>query len=872
VTFPATTLDLRVELAFGAGGLPPLSWTWTDVSSRLLAQSMSITRGQANESADIQPASLTVTLDSSDGALIPNNPMSPWWPYVARGMPLRVTVEGMTPALVLDGRGGSYASTPNHNDFDFSGDLDLRVQVQPDQWSTGITYNAAGLTLVAPQYLVTRWGTSSDLSWNVGIWDAGWPWVEWTDNGVQATSQQRRSEELVASLRPLWLAFVLDVNNDAGGNTTTFYRYDGPGATPPADVTTWTIIDQLIAPGVTSVHGGNDAVLLGSLQGGNAFPGRILAMQARNGINGTLVASPDFTSATPGATSITDSTGKTWTLHGGASISNRRTRFAGTVDEIVPGWPFGDNNPKGVIQPSEAYVTLTANDLVRRLGQGPKPLQSPLQRAVLAVKNVDNVLGYWPCEDGAGATHLAAALATHGPLVVTNVAAGADSTLGASAPLPNVKGGDAFSLWGAPHPGPATGWAVEWFFRLPTPATGHFFTNVMNITTEGSAYTWQFGISDTSILIEAFDPLGAVLAWVETGVPTGFIRDTWLYARVEAHQNGPGIDWRWNIIDLSAGSGVTASGSFSGALGPVRIVSTSPTVPADGYSFGHLIVSDGSLELGWLAGADTSWVGESAAHRFHRLCVEEGIPVEVLGDPSVWSSFRGVLAYSQAMGPQGRQTILTLLSECAAVDLGQVLSRRTAPGFTYRCRSTMDAQRVALALDAATNAVSLGLELYLDDQRLRNDVTVTSEGGSSARVVDQASIDRERPYEVRVPIAGVGGVEVQSSILVAQAGLVNAVNNQNRQQAGWRLHTGTWSEPRYPTVTIDLALAPQLIEAWHSIELGDRMTLVGLPRQYPTSPTELVIEAVSERLSPTSWMVELTCGPGGPWLVGRLDG
>ncbi len=106
---------------------------------------------------------------------------------------------------------------------------------------------------------------------------------------------------------------------------------------------------------------------------------------------------------------------------------------------------------------------------------------------------------------------------------------------------------------------------------------------------------------------------------------------------------------------------------------------------------------------------------------------------------------------------------------------------------------------------------------------------------------------------------------------MAQPGLAGAQGDQNEQQAAWRVHLGTWPGMRYPAVTVDLGKAPDLIAALHDLELGDRVTLQGLPSQHPAVPVDLLVEAVTERLSPVTWVAELTCSPGEPWMVGVLD-
>jgi len=49
--------------------------------------------------------------------------------------------------------------------------------------------------------------------------------------------------------------------------------------------------------------------------------GTVYAVEVRNGIDGTVVANPNFSGQKPGATSFTDTAGRPWTLNGSALIT-----------------------------------------------------------------------------------------------------------------------------------------------------------------------------------------------------------------------------------------------------------------------------------------------------------------------------------------------------------------------------------------------------------------------------------------------------------------------------------------------------------------------------------------------------------------------
>src|SRR5690606_18573350 len=88
---------LRVELGLGEGG------AWVDVSDRLHDQEVQIARGRSDEASRVQPTSVSFELDNPDGWLTPGHPGSPYYPRVRRGVPVRVSILGRAPSLVLPG-------------------------------------------------------------------------------------------------------------------------------------------------------------------------------------------------------------------------------------------------------------------------------------------------------------------------------------------------------------------------------------------------------------------------------------------------------------------------------------------------------------------------------------------------------------------------------------------------------------------------------------------------------------------------------------------------------------------------------------------------------------------------------------------------
>ncbi|GII87695.1 hypothetical protein Ssi03_56850 [Sphaerisporangium siamense] len=143
------------------------------------------------------------------------------------------------------------------------------------------------------------------------------------------------------------LRVTLDVNNGAAGRTTTFYYADtiaGP----------WTQLgDPVVTAGTTSIFDSTAGVELGDAADLTNSPvtGRFHGFELRSGISGSVVANPDFTTQTPGATSFADASGRTWTIAGQAEITNRQYRFHGEVSSWPPRWDTTGTDVHTPIEP-----------------------------------------------------------------------------------------------------------------------------------------------------------------------------------------------------------------------------------------------------------------------------------------------------------------------------------------------------------------------------------------------------------------------------------------------------------------------------------------------------------------------------------------
>ena len=869
-TFPDDRLDLQLEMALDADqSASPLTWSWTDMSDRLRRiggePSIRLRRGRPNEGGKTSPTSISFELDNYDGAITPTGAGVP-----RRGTPVRLWVEGAEPALYLPGVSGAYCSTPDSADFNTT-DLDVRMLIEPHQWTDA---NGLGANRV-DQMVVTKYAGSSDRSWYAYLTDDGRLLnASWDTSNTLAGGSSPLGDYQVAGARPTWLAMTTDADNGSSLSVATTYVWPEVG-TPPADVTTWDVLDETTGPVVGALQDSTAPVEIGAWQGGNisfdltdsaGFQGRVLAIEIRDAINGTIIANPDFRTATPGDTTVTDSTGKVWTLHGSATITRSRLRAFGFIGDSELVFPAGDNNAANT---SECWIRYTCAGLLRQLDQGAKPFRSALYRRSTSGTGGYSpfIHAYWPCEDGESADRLepAGSYAADGPITWTGtIKPAADSTLPASDALPTIEA-DVTATWTAPLQTAAWSsfqqWNVYWVFRIPEPEVSPTSTTVMTVTT-ADTNVWTVEVNDSNVIVTSATAGGGTIDTDTTAITSGCF-GPWVVAHLDVVRNIGGQSLFNLYLDpIDGATGVTATGNFTSTLisQPVSLGGAAVTGPPKGLSFGHITVGD-YLPNDWLDNAATSWMGETATHRFRRLCEEENVPVDIVGDYLTESL--GELGVSDPMGPQGRSPLLKLLQDCVDVDLGALLERPSSPGLVYRSRASLEAQTAALAVSGDANYLVGPLPFLDDDQRYRNEVTVRSAGGTEATVIDTDGQAAAGRYDTSITINGMGGV---GPGLADRTGLDFFVSNQNSRQAERRLYIASWDGLRCPHLTVRWHLGTEtLIEAWQATALGDRVTLDDLPSQLPSSTVDLLVEAIEETLTPTKWTVDLTCSPGGPW-------
>lgn len=816
MVFPDDPLDVRVTLALG--GTP------ADVTDGVyLRDPVTISRGRPDEGARVDPSKCSLTFNNRSGQYSPRNPAGPYYGLIGRNTPVAVAVHTGAPALALDGDPANYASTPDHASLDITGDLDLRAEAT-------IAWGLLGVN----QILVSKWAPSQ-RSYSLRV-RGGTLTLHWSTTGSDA--------HFAITALPLGLPAraavraALDTDDGAGG--TRVRMYWAPSLAGP-----WELFLDDTAPGTTSVYAGTAPLLVAGSDPSASppwvpFTGLGHRFEVRSGIGGTIVASPDFTAQAPGTTSFTDSAGRVWTLAGTAAITDRRARFAGEVSSWPARWDVSGR---------DVWTPVEASGILRRLGQGTKPLDSTLRRRI---PSDPDLLAYWPMEDGEGATQAASPVAGVRPMAVAGAAFAADESLPGSRALPTLATGASVS--GTVPRGTGGGWHVAMAYRIPGALPGPL-TTLARVTVTGTGSAVRFvrvQASSSAIRILAEDADGAEVAHADFAGGLGDFTGDWGRLQIYAEDTGTQVQlyaW-WIRIGTDASWFVTTH--YTGDPGDVTAVEIPALAAAwDGMSIGHVGVFDTST-TGIYTSADHGFTGETALNRMIRLAAEEDYPLAALdGDPAT---------DSEQVGPQRPAAVLDIIEAAADVDGGILFEDCGRLRLVYRDRHTLYNQRPALVLDyQGPGEVAPPLEPVDDDQQVHNDITVTREGGSSGRAVLA-----EGPLSVQAPPDGIGRYDESVTLALHD-------DTQPAQHAGWRLHLGTVDETRYPVVHVDLAAAPHLTDAVTSVDIGDRIQILNPPPWLPPGPIDLIVQGYTERIGAYDWDLEFTCTPAAPWNTAAVD-
>lgn len=204
---------------------------------------------------------------------------------------------GVEAALVLDGVSPGRASTPSSPALNIVGDLDVRAHVALDDW-----------TPATAQAVIGKWAAAGTRSWLFQVHTTGQLRFFWSVDGTATLNALSTIAPSIADGQDLWVGVKFDVNNGAGGRTVRFFT--------STDGFNWNQLGgDVTTAGVTSIFAGSAALEVGANTNGtqDRLAGRVFSAEVLSGIDGTVVASPNFDQPA-GTTSFVDDQGNPWTV------------------------------------------------------------------------------------------------------------------------------------------------------------------------------------------------------------------------------------------------------------------------------------------------------------------------------------------------------------------------------------------------------------------------------------------------------------------------------------------------------------------------------------------------------------------------------
>lgn len=813
MTFPQTPLDIQVDLK--------IDGAWADITSDVYRRdAITISRGRSNEEGQIGPSDCSLTLNNRAGKYSPRNPTGVYYGKIGRNTPIRVSVNHGDAHLEIADTDGDRATTVDHASLDIVGDIDVRIDAILDDW-----YQTEG------QFLIGKY-SASGRSWLLYV-TGGLLVLQWTTAGSPVSPHHEVSTTRVElpSTRRLAVRATLDVDNGAAGHTVTFY-------TAPSLSGTWTQLGEpVVVSGTTSIHSGGASLDVGFVGDTDRLApvGQILAAEVRSGIGGSAVANPDWTAQAPGTTSFADAAGRTWTLAGNATISNRQSRFLGEVTSWPTRWDTSG---------TDVYTPIEAAGILRRLGQGDEAIQSAMRREMGSPSRT-SIVAYWPCEDGDEATTLSSAHAREPGMVITgSMNLAAYSGWAASDALPTL-GTDSIATGQVPYYEATPHAATRCFFHLSQAPSAE--TTLFDVVTTGTAKTWTVRVTTGgNLILKAFDV--NVAGILTSSTLTAVIIGSKVQIALELTVNGSDTEWTMRCLDLDSGvAEVSLSGTLaSNAFGRVTEIRVGATYDLSSAAFGHVAVASAEGGFAGTAGAVVGNAGEAASTRVARLADEEDVPLVLLNHSD-----------DELVGAQKSSTVLQLMRDAADVGHGILYEARHALTLQYRGLPTLYNQ-VPVELTYSTDLMP-PLEPTDDDLLVRNDVAVQRVDGAWGYATEA-----EGPLSVALPPDGVGRYATQLT-----RNLYN--DTQPAQHASWYVNLGTVDGFRYPVVRVAVQAQPAVAEQVMTLDCGDRLKILDPTTKLPPGDIDLIVQGYRETLAQFEWDVEFNCSPASPYTVIVLD-
>jgi hypothetical protein len=817
-----------VEIALGADLTgAPATWSWTDITQYAHKPSqIAISRGRQDWYSQVQPSTCSLTLLNNDGRFVPRNPTGEFYGSLRKNTPLRVLIRPNANSLSdtfnrsassswgSADSGGAWTNTGGAaSDFSVaaaSGGRHLHTSAASPHYST--------LSISVIRYDVRVRVKTAALATGAAL-TAGIA-VRYVDASntdryeLQFNTDQTMTGRLIDRSSGTDVVNASEVISGLTHAAGTWYWIRAQSGYTAARLKVWQ--DGTDEPATWNIDG-SDGILT------NPVAGAIGLYSIRETSNTNANATLDFDDF--------------------AMVDGPRIQFTGYVDEWPTTWADASGN--------QSFAPITCSGLLRRIQRGKTTTRSALFRAHAdGYYSSGAPVAYWSCEDASASTSIASGIGGPAMQISGDTNFASDSTIAGSDPLPVVA--DDTSWAGVvPTYTSATSWAVRWLMKIPSaPASTQ---TLLRWTTAGSLYIWQLNLvpgGTDALQIEAYnsalvEQLGAAAVPFDDADFYG----RQLYFEVNATQNGSAIDWDYNYWFGINGAGNTGSEASAtiGNVTSVRFGAGNGAADLGGATLGHIAVSTNVL-FGASSAGSTGYSGDTTSTRFVALCGQENVPV-LVGELLNQSG-----GTTQTMGPEPSASLISQLREVEATEEGILFDGKQGH-VTLLPRSYRYNRSVEVAITVSASELGWPFDATDDDQQLRNDITVSKPGGTSARATQTTG-------ELSVANVGV----YPDSITVN-----TEFDADLPYHAEWRRHLGTVEDLRYPSIKLELARSSSLIEDWLDADIGSRVQVTGPPSELPPDAIDVHIEGYTETFDSVSWTVNLNTSPASPWQVFELE-
>lgn len=568
---------------------------------------------------------------------------------------------------------------------------------------------------------------------------------------------------------------------------------------------------------------------------------------------------------------ITTTTGLTTTFE---DLSVRSYRCVMEVPDWPPEW---DSTGRDI------YIPIQAAGILRRLGQNNKTVESPMNREALRSATVSDIAGYWSCEDIDGSSSVASGLVNGSPMQIFTTSAvvqppaselvdfASDSSIPGSKPFTKFKSGGNFSAPLDPNIDTSQGFYNRITFDIPAAPSTPDQANIINFYMEGGNIA-RFKViwgSAGVIKVQAEAPNKTIID--ETGgiTPTFSLKGSRIQLGFEFVQNGANVDFLLSFNRIVDSSNTTAVSSvFLDTLNGVTMgqglrITGGGFGTMDDWGFCHLGSSNNQAFMFGMLEALIGNAGERAGIRAKRIAIENGIDLDVIGNPDI----------SSPMGPQQPGTPLDLIYQCADADRGIVYETRDDLSLSillFNAIPSFDYPELVYSIPEAH--LSPPLKGTDDDQLLHNYVKTTRIGGTT--YITQQETGPNNVNDPKINSDGVGVYDRGEIVLNLN------IDDQLVNKGEFIKFIGTWDEQRYPMTKVNLArstfVANQQLAAWvSSLDTGDLFAINSIKAKQSPDPAVCLVQGIDETITndgdSRSWEFAINSTPGGPYLVGQYD-